>query len=182
MYPKEYITFLVHFHGDRDYFECHEILVEYWKNIDKGNKKSVWVGLILLAVSCYHYRRNNYNGAERTLQKAISLLKNCEEELGKLAVDVRKLRSIMKKQLTQIQDRKHYSNIHLPLTNPALIALCIKQCKEKNFKWCQNTDIFPAEIVHRHKKRDRTKVLASRKEALRERGRMDRYFANIANG
>ncbi|MFZ3196347.1 MAG: DUF309 domain-containing protein, partial [Bacillus mycoides] len=26
MYPTEYIQFLIHFHGDYDYFECHEIL------------------------------------------------------------------------------------------------------------------------------------------------------------
>ena len=27
-FPLKYIDFLVHFHGDRDYFECHEILEE----------------------------------------------------------------------------------------------------------------------------------------------------------
>ncbi|PAD68333.1 hypothetical protein CHH83_14265, partial [Bacillus sp. 7586-K] len=31
MYDQEYIDFLVHFHCDRDYFECHEILEEHWK-------------------------------------------------------------------------------------------------------------------------------------------------------
>ncbi|MEH7501602.1 DUF309 domain-containing protein, partial [Neobacillus drentensis] len=29
MYPTEYIQFLAHFHGDRDYFECHELLEDY---------------------------------------------------------------------------------------------------------------------------------------------------------
>lgn len=35
MYPPEYIEFLYHFHCDRDYFECHEILEELWKKILK---------------------------------------------------------------------------------------------------------------------------------------------------
>ena len=36
MYPTEYIQFLIHFHGDYDYFECHEILEEYWKTKPRG--------------------------------------------------------------------------------------------------------------------------------------------------
>ena len=31
MYSQAYIDYLVHFHGDRDYFECHELLEEHWK-------------------------------------------------------------------------------------------------------------------------------------------------------
>ena len=58
-FPQKYIEYLVHFHGDRDYFECHEILEEYWKKIDNGNKESIWVGLIQLAVANYHHRRKN---------------------------------------------------------------------------------------------------------------------------
>ncbi|WP_460291943.1 DUF309 domain-containing protein, partial [Bacillus cereus] len=38
MYPTEYIQFLIHFHGDYDYFECHEILEEYWKTKPRGNR------------------------------------------------------------------------------------------------------------------------------------------------
>lgn len=36
MYPTEYIQFLIHFHGDYDYFECHEILEGYWKTKPRG--------------------------------------------------------------------------------------------------------------------------------------------------
>lgn len=31
MYPEAYVAFLHEFHTTRDYFECHEILEEYWK-------------------------------------------------------------------------------------------------------------------------------------------------------
>lgn len=53
MYPKAYIEYLVHFHSDRDYFECHEILEEHWKQ-DGRNKG--WLVLIQTAVAFYHYR------------------------------------------------------------------------------------------------------------------------------
>lgn len=84
MYPDAYIQFLVHFHGDRDYFECHEILEEYWKETIKGDKQSIWVGLIMLAVSNYHFRRNNNSGAQRTLQKAISIFENKKRKVALL--------------------------------------------------------------------------------------------------
>ena len=44
MYPTEYIQFLIHFHGDYDYFECHEILEEYWKTKPRGNRDHYLVG------------------------------------------------------------------------------------------------------------------------------------------
>lgn len=34
LYPTAYIKYLFHFHTDRDYFECHELLEEHWKQYD----------------------------------------------------------------------------------------------------------------------------------------------------
>ena len=48
-YPEAYIDFLVHFHGDRDWFECHERLEEYWKEHPDDPKSDTWVGLIQVA-------------------------------------------------------------------------------------------------------------------------------------
>ena len=33
VYPEAYIEYLMYFHGNRDYFECHEVLEEYWKEV-----------------------------------------------------------------------------------------------------------------------------------------------------
>ncbi len=57
MYAKAYIEYLAHFHGTRDYFECHEVLEEHWKAVDPKNRSSVWVLLIQIAVSMYHARQ-----------------------------------------------------------------------------------------------------------------------------
>lgn len=74
MYPTEYIQFLIHFHGDYDYFECHETLEEYWKTKPRGNRDNYLVGLIQIAVSLYHQRRSNWNGAEKMMKSAITIL------------------------------------------------------------------------------------------------------------
>ena len=87
MYPKEYIQFLTHFNGDRDYFECHEILEEYWKKSNDLKKDSIWVGFILLAVSRYHHRRGNFKGAKRTLEKAMNILSLLDFKQSLLGLD-----------------------------------------------------------------------------------------------
>lgn len=74
MYPKPYIDYLVYFHTNRDYFECHEVLEEHWKVADPRHRNVLWVGLIQVAVSLYHHRRSNYVGAERTMKKQFQFL------------------------------------------------------------------------------------------------------------
>lgn len=103
MYPKEYIQFLAHFHGDRDYFECHELLEDYWKKTDSGNKDSIWVGLILVAVSSYHHRRSNFIGAKRTLEKAMHIFEFQADSLTKLGLDKIHLVHFLKGRLSDIQ-------------------------------------------------------------------------------
>ncbi|WP_133174958.1 DUF309 domain-containing protein, partial [Heyndrickxia sporothermodurans] len=89
--PEAYIEYLVHFHGDRDYFECHELLEEHWKLTDIKNRHSVWVGLIQLAVSQYHYRRSNIVGAIRLMKKALNNLIENKNILITLKIDVNDL-------------------------------------------------------------------------------------------
>ncbi|WP_260405419.1 DUF309 domain-containing protein, partial [Paenibacillus sp. 598K] len=64
IYPDDYIQYLIEFHVTRDYFECHELLEEYWKE-QPGDDPfyDTWVGLIQIAVSQYHHRRSNHRGA-----------------------------------------------------------------------------------------------------------------------
>src|SRR4051812_35918732 len=102
MYPEAFVHYMAHFHGDRDYFECHEILEEHWKEHDKGNKDSIWVAFIQLAVGCYHHRRGNVSGASRTLQKALAIFVNKESEIDCLGVDGNILIRRVKKLIARI--------------------------------------------------------------------------------
>ncbi|WP_205628902.1 DUF309 domain-containing protein, partial [Acinetobacter baumannii] len=50
LYPEALIDYLVYFHADRDFFECHEVLEDYWKSLPKEERSLFWVGLIQIAV------------------------------------------------------------------------------------------------------------------------------------
>lgn len=165
-YPKSYIQYLAHFHGDRDYFECHEILEEYWKATDAGNKKSIWVALILLAVSNYHYRRANFQGAQRTLEKAMEIFTSDYSKSERLGINCELLYEMLKKRAANILQHKPYSSFNLPLTDPELIKLCQIECSDNGFQWCAQSDLSNLDLINRHSSRDRSDVLIDRKIAL----------------
>jgi uncharacterized protein len=167
LYPEQYIQFLVHFNGDRDYFECHEILEEYWKESTDKKKDSVWVGFILLAVSRYHHRRGNFRGAQRTLEKAIKILSLHQNVLSKQGLDVSVLFQLLSKLQREIDNEEIYQSINLPVTDSLLLNACRKECENRGFNWGQKSNLENESIVHRHKLRDRTMVIEERLEALR---------------
>jgi predicted metal-dependent hydrolase len=169
LYPQEYIDFLVHFHCDRDYFECHEILEEYWKKIDPGNKDSIWVGLIQIAVSCYHHRRHNFNGAKKTLEHSIRILTNYMDQTVKLGLNGELLVKMLNKRLEVILKGETYTSFNFPINDQSLIQQCHKFAKEEGFYWGSQSSTASEEIIHRHKLRDRTYVIEERIQALNAR-------------
>lgn len=168
-FPKSYIQYLAHFHGDRDYFECHEILEEYWKATDSRNKKSIWVAFILLAVSNYHYRRNNFSGAIRTLQKALDIFSVNRLVCLRLGINPDTLIEMLIKREKNISISAPYASFNLPITDPELLRLCQRECKENGFRWGKSSDLDDFDLVNRHSSRDRSDVISERKMALEER-------------
>lgn len=168
MYPLEYIQYLVHFHGDRDYFECHEILEEYWKKTDAKNKQSVWVALILLAVSCYHHRRGNFSGALKTSKNALSIIRKDKNSIVKLGINADELMLLMTKLNEDISKQLPYRNINIPIEDEGLKKSCRNECVSLGIEW-KNTQVVSADILHRHILRDRSTVLKEREMAVIER-------------
>jgi uncharacterized protein len=165
LYPRDYIKFLVHFHTDRDYFECHEILEEYWKTKTEGHKNSIWVGFILLAVSTYHHRRSNFAGALRTLEKAIQNFSLHDNEISKLGLDNSALFSLLHNLLVSIENQVPYQSFHLPINDPTLLEQCKAECDNNGYSWGKESDISNKELVNRHSLRDRTLVIQDRLNA-----------------
>jgi predicted metal-dependent hydrolase len=168
MYPDAYIQCLVHFHSDRDYFECHEILEDYWKKTG-ADKQSIWVGLILLAVSNYHYRRGNVNGAFRTLKKALRIIKNNEHLSEALGMDLAALTETLKTRLVQMETGKTYTSFNLPITDQNLLDTCRNHAKKRGLAWGENSDLGKKSIIHRHALRDRSQVIRERELAMKKR-------------
>lgn len=166
MHPQPFIEYLAHFHGDRDYFECHEILEEYWKSVDKNNKSSVWVGLIQIAVSNYHHRRGNFKGAERTMQKAIRILDKRRNELIQLGLDEKELFKLMEHLSHSIASQLPYKSYFLPIADLKLTEAAKQACLKREFNWGAHSDMLNEDLIHRHSRRDRTDVIMERKKAL----------------
>jgi uncharacterized protein len=157
-YPTAYIKYLAHFHGDHDYFECHEILEDYWKQTEKGNRESIWVGLIQLAVAQYHHRRGNLVGANKLINKSIQNLKEKRIELNSLGINPHDLFILLNQLQRKMNVGKLYESIDLPILDDRLISICIIECEKLGFQWCQKNFNPNDYIINRHKLRDRSGI------------------------
>ncbi|AZB43394.1 DUF309 domain-containing protein [Bacillus sp. FJAT-42376] len=173
MYPEAYIEYLVHFHGDRDYFECHELLEEYWKEAPASERDPVWVSLIQIAVSLYHHRRGNFKGAERLLGQSIRFLEIHPGEIEKLGLKETELKNLLLQRLCEIQKGVSYKSLHLPIADLKLEKECKVLAESKQMVWQSPSDLENESIVNRHILRDRSDVIKERltQLALRERNR-----------
>jgi uncharacterized protein len=161
--PKAFIEYLIHFHVDRDYFECHEILEEYWKNETSQQKDSIWVGFILLAVANYHHRRYNFAGAKRTLEKAIAILYHHEKEINSLGIVTDRFFQQLDSHLIKIEKNEPYESYSLPISRSVFSKYFNHHDANK---WGNRSDLNNEYLVNRHKLRDRSDVIKERKIAL----------------
>ncbi|WP_078545970.1 DUF309 domain-containing protein [Litchfieldia alkalitelluris] len=172
-YPEKYINYLVHFHGDRDYFECHEELEELWKEDLKEHRKQYLVGLIQIAVALYHQRRGNFPGALRMMNNAVSIVQKEKENMTSLGFEWDKLVILLEQRLDEIKNKQPYTSINLPLQNPTLISLCKQRCKENGFVWGSNSELSNKNLIHKHSLRDRSEVITERERQMELKKRRD---------
>ncbi|MGG3450074.1 DUF309 domain-containing protein [Domibacillus aminovorans] len=158
-YPVPYLAFLAHFHIDRDYFECHELLEEHWKETD-GARDSVWVGLIQSAVYLYHYRRGNVNGAKRMAEKAIDCFSKRQHELTRLGIDADRFTAVIQKSLNRLQNGMPFS----PLPIPIIDGLLTDELDQ--FTQTFQPELNEQFLSEKHKLRDRSDVIQARKLAI----------------
>ncbi|MFY0544455.1 DUF309 domain-containing protein [Brevibacillus sp. H7] len=169
MYPQAYLDYLVHFHGDRDYFECHEILEEHWKSMPAGRRSPVWVGLIQIAVALYHQRRNNRAGALKMMQSAVNLLNREQAALEQLGLDAPKLIRLLNGRLEELQQNAPYSSFNLPIKDETLLSHCREQCQLRGFSFGQESNLADEFLLNKHKLRDRTEVIEERARQLQQK-------------
>jgi predicted metal-dependent hydrolase len=163
MYPKAYIEYLVHFHADRDYFECHEVLEEYWKEDERSNRKKHWIAFIQVAVSLYHQRRGNFSGALKMMKNALSIFKGEKNVVKMLGLDYGILLKIIENRVSEIEHKVPYSSINLPIIDESLLKKCQDVCGKKGVVWGSNSDLSDHYLINKHTLRDRRDVIEERK-------------------
>lgn len=165
-YPGPYEAYLFEFHVTRDYFECHELLEDYWKSLPAADPgRPVWVGLIQLAVALYHHRRGNLAGALKMYRSAARRL--CPEMLDGLGLDGAAVQAAAVELARRIEEggaAAAYRTIHLPIRDAALLRRLQHEAERRGLTWGAE-DPLDESIVRRHALRDRSDVIAARAEA-----------------
>lgn len=165
-YPIAYTDYLIQFHAQRDYFECHELLEEYWKEHPDDGYSNFWLALIQVAVGQYHERRGNRKGAMKMYSASIQKLTN--EPDWRLGLHTSSLVNDITERVAACQNAQHYTDINLKL-DELLEQFCVEQSKERNLQWKASSMNVSEYIIHRHIRRDRSEVVLAREEALRLR-------------
>ena len=169
-YPEAFRNYLFEFHATRDYFECHEILEEYWKSLPADDpERDVWVGLIQLAVALYHHRRGNLPGALKMYRGAAARLR--PETLDRLGLDggaVRELAAASARRLEAEGADAAYRAVNLPIRDGALLGELRDRAARRGLTWGADDPLDDA-VVRRHMLRDRSDVIEARARAAAER-------------
>ncbi|WP_442604008.1 DUF309 domain-containing protein [Paenibacillus sp. KN14-4R] len=161
-YPQAYIDYLIYFHADRDFFECHEVLEEYWKEHPSDPFSETWVGLIQVAVGLYHHRRGNLAGARKMLGS--SLLRMHTDHIEKLGLDMKLLAQRISHitDRLQVSDLVDYEDMDLPICDKELLEICLNQCEINHKMWGSPSPMTDRDLIHKHTLRDRSGVIAER--------------------
>ncbi|MCM3079926.1 MULTISPECIES: DUF309 domain-containing protein [Brevibacillus] len=169
MYPQPYLDYLVLFHAERDYFECHEILEEYWKSAPPAERKLIWVGLIQIAVGLYHQRRGNQAGALKMIGNAVKLVRQHQSELQELGLDAPALIARLEKRLDDLNKGIPYVSLDLPMIAPDLLEAYKQACISQNLTPYRPSDMANSYLLNKHTLRDRQDVIEERMRQLKHR-------------
>lgn len=157
-----FVDFCTYFNGNQDYFECHEVLEEHWKTIASANKTHVLVGLIQVATGLYHWRRENFLGAHRLLQKAQKNLLANEDTPFLAAFDKTRLLHEVEIAIVLTSTNVTFQAFSLPIIDEALLsqvqqAIAELPVQDENY------------LLHKHTLRDRSDILEEREAKRRSR-------------
>lgn len=166
-YPDAYYSYLIQFHATRDYFECHELLEDHWKKHPQDDRSAMWVGLIGVAVGQYHERRGNLRGAVMSYTHALGRLR--DSDLAVLGLDCDKLTQLLADRKAAAEQALPYRDMTLPLVDQNLLERCMETCQKLGLVWGAPSPMENDELIHRHKLRDRSDVIAAREDALKLR-------------
>lgn len=170
-YPEAYRDYLIQFHATRDFFECHELLEEYWKKLPPSEPdRDVWVGLIQIAVASYHHRRGNRSGARKMFGQAAGRLKR--DALGRLGLDGEALLRIVGGRIAELDahpESAPYREFDLPFADHALLQCCMEESKRRGLEWGTPSPMEDRRLIDRHTLRDRSDIIEARAEAAASR-------------
>ncbi|QGQ96745.1 DUF309 domain-containing protein [Paenibacillus psychroresistens] len=163
-YPEPYIEYLIYLHVERDFFECHEVLEEYWKSVPNSPLRQAWHGLIQIAVALYHQRRGNIAGARKMLESAIHNIS--EDHMEQLGLQVDAFSQVLSDRLEQLKQSPQavFEDLNFPIADNELLLLCQSHPLAANKLWLSRSDLLDTGLIHKHTLRDRSEVIETRQK------------------
>lgn len=154
-----FVQFLTYFNGNQDFFECHEVLEDYWKEIAERERKHPLVGYIQLATGLYHWRRGNSRGAKTLLTRSQKLL--CDAQTTPFAekIDYDDLLHQIEQTRLAITEGARFETFSIGITDHLLKEMVHNEIE-------QLPVIDPDYLLNKHRLRDRTEVIEARELAL----------------
>lgn len=67
--------------NEREYFECHDVLEDYWSELT-CREKAFFQGLIQAAVALFHFEEGNLGGARRMFVSCVANLSGFSEPVA----------------------------------------------------------------------------------------------------
>ncbi|MFC5700399.1 DUF309 domain-containing protein [Cohnella faecalis] len=126
---SRFLAFIGHFNGDRDYFECHEVMEELW--LEEGRHRLLQ-GLLQAAVGLHHWDNGNLSGAAKLMIGSLGKLEFYETEV--LGLDLGALRRELAQSLEELSRSPYdapFRAFELVLTEEGL-ALAVERWLKEN--------------------------------------------------
>lgn len=161
-----FVNFIVYFNENQDFFECHEVLEDYWNEIPHRTKEHPLTAYILLATGLYHWRRENERGALRTLNKALRKLKKIpkQDSLFTEGIDFLTLCNHVQNSILAIEAHQPFIAFPIDITSTRLHTIV-----QTEKALMQLLPFGSDAVIHKHKLRDRSEVIRLRDEKKKGR-------------
>lgn len=160
-----FVKFIVYFNNNQDFFECHEVLEDYWNTFPNRTKDHPLTAYILLSTGMYHWRRGNTIGALRTLKKAdrrMAMLDTTSSFAN--GIDFNNLCIQLKKSIKLIEKEQSFRAFPIQILSSEIKQL-VNDLAESLVLLPFGSD----EVIHKHLLRDRTEVIRIRDEKKKGR-------------
>lgn len=160
-FHPSFVQFLKEFNVSHDYFECHELLEDYWKEVAPRQKQHALTALILLSTAMYHWRRRNLVGAIKTMKTSINRLNETSNSIIFDKINIEKLKLNMRISFELMQQLKEFQSFSIDIISADLLD----QVNELQLPEMENLHF----LTHKHMLRDRTDILEEREKQKKRR-------------
>ncbi len=107
--------------------------------------------------------RQRSGGAAYDAKSAITFTKE-QKAVRELGLDEQRLAKQLEHYIERIAQNEAYKSIELPVCDETLRKMCQAICDERGLSWGKASDMSDVFLIHKHKLRDRSDVIAAREE------------------